>query len=259
MPSTDDWTAEKEEWGRAITEALYRRGMIRTWLRDRPEGWTLISGLWSPVYIQLRPLCSHPDLLAEVGRALDALVRNEAPHVTRLVGIAMAGVPIATAASLAGGMPMAFTRKLEGVRRIEEVAAAIAGYGDHSLVEGEMDGGDAIACVDDLVTRFDSKRIAAALVAHEAERRGLGHVDCADVAVLLDREQGAAAAAAEAGMRLHAVIPLRSRGLEWLTGAMAPEEIEVIAEYLDDPAPYQEESRRDKLISMARSRAGIKK
>jgi len=251
----DDWTAEKEERGRAITEALYQRGMIRTWLRDNPEGWTLMSGIWSPVYIQLRPLCSHPDLLAEVGRAMAALVRNEASHVTRLVGIAMAGVPIATAMSLAGGVPMAFTRKLEGARSIEEVEAAIARYGDHSLVEGDIAGGDALACVDDLVTRFDSKRIAAALVAHEAGRRGLGQVECADVAVLLDREQGAAEAAVKAGMRLHAIIPFRRRGLDWLAGSMAPEEIEVIADYLDDPAPYQDESCRDEIISMARERA----
>ena len=251
----NDWDSEKETRGREITESLYRLGMIRTWLRDRPEGWTLISGLWSPLYIQLRPLCSHPDLLAEVGGAMAALVRHEAPQAKRIVGIAMAGIPIAAAMSLAGGVPMAFTRKLEGVRRLEEVESAIARYGDHSLVEGELVGSEALVCVDDLVTRFDSKRIAVAMIAHEASRRGLRRVECSDVAVLLDREQGAAEAAVEAGLRLHALIPFRTLGLRWLAGSMASEEIEVIGDYLSNPASFQDPSRISGLVSMARERA----
>ena len=49
------WSEEKDQHGKEIIGMLYDQGMIRTWYRDKPEGWTLVSGIWSPFYIQLRP------------------------------------------------------------------------------------------------------------------------------------------------------------------------------------------------------------
>src|SRR5512145_305951 len=97
----------------AILAELTERGLFQTWRRHRPEGWILASGLWSPFYLQLRRLPSHPDLLGAVGESLGAAVRERLPGTTRLVGLAMAGVPIATAAALAAGIPFGFTRKIE--------------------------------------------------------------------------------------------------------------------------------------------------
>jgi orotate phosphoribosyltransferase len=82
-----------------IMQDIYENRMLLTSTRDKPEGWTLHSGLWSPFYIQLRILSSFPDTLNLVGKALGILVKEEAPHINRLVGIAFAGIPIATAAS----------------------------------------------------------------------------------------------------------------------------------------------------------------
>lgn len=218
---------------------LYERGMIRTWYRDKPDGWVLVSGLWSPLYIQLRGLCSYPDLLREVGEQLGDIIRTQIPTASRLVGVAMAGIPIAVSTSLAIGMPSAMTRKLEGVRKAEDFK-----YGEHSNIEGELADGDEIVIIDDLVTRFDSKKVALLQIEAEVRQRGLKDVRCNTVAVLFDREQGAQQAAAEAGIRLLSAIPFLSEGLPRLKSIMAKDEFDTIVDYLRSPQAYQSDEVR---------------
>ena len=55
------WEQEKEDLGRELIGMLYDAGMILTWYRDKPDGWTLKSGIWSPVFIQLRKIASLPN------------------------------------------------------------------------------------------------------------------------------------------------------------------------------------------------------
>ncbi|MFQ5810190.1 MAG: orotate phosphoribosyltransferase [Armatimonadota bacterium] len=245
------WAEEKEALGKRIVEALYERGLIRTWYRDKPEGWTLVSGAWSPLYIQLRPVCSHPELLRDVGEGLGRLIREEAPDVTKIVGVAMAGIPLAVAASLSSGLPCLYTRKLEGVRSAEELTEAIQQYGEHAMVEGDLAAGDRLVALDDLVTGFDSKLIAVRQVEHEMGRLGLQDVVCRDVAVVLDREQGASQTAEEHDIRLHALVPFATKGLDWLADAMAPLERDTIRSYLTDPDSYQSSEKQAELAQAA--------
>ncbi len=237
---------------REILRKMYELRMIRTWYRDNPEGWRLISGLWSPLYIQLRVLQSYPDLLRLVGERMAAMIRAEVPEVTQLVGVAFAGIPISVAASLAGNIPSAMTRKLPGVRSIEDFDKALAEYGEHALVEGELRSGDCPVIVDDLVSRFDSKLIAAEQVMREVKRRDLENVNCKHVAVVFDREQGAQEAAEKHGMSLHALIRFRSQGLDWLGEFMSPRENEVIRGYLENSEAFQTETVQRQLIEEAK-------
>jgi hypothetical protein len=146
------WHEEKIGSAKAILRLLYENRMIRTFYRDKPDGWTLVSGLYSPLYIQLRPLISYPDVFAEVCSALARMAHEEAPEIRRVVGIAMAGVPIAAGMCFAGRMPGCFTRKMEGVKSVEDFRRKISEYGEHALVEGEIQDGDNLALVDDFVT-----------------------------------------------------------------------------------------------------------
>lgn len=245
------WSTDKEDAVRQILRMLYEKGMIRTFYRDRPDGWTLISGLYSPLYIQLRPMVSYPDLLALVCKAMVRLIHHELPEVTKVVGIAMAGVPIVAGMAALGGLPAAFTRKMEGVKSVESFRSMIANYGEHSLLEGDLVSGDKLALVDDLVTRFDSKLLALEQVGHEIQRRGLAGVDCQDIAVVLDREQGGEEAAKKLGMKLASLIPFKTVGMMLLKSTMAATEWEIIANYLKDPSQFQDRKVQKEIAGLS--------
>jgi len=226
------WRDEKEQLGKKIIHLLYEQGMIRTSYRDKPEGWILVSGIWSPFYIQLRPLVSYPSTLKLVGEALGKLVKNECPNVNRIVGVAMAGIPIATVVSLLADIPSCYTRKLEGIRSLSDFHRLFKQYGEHSMLEGELTAYDQIAIVDDLVTRLDSKLIAIEQVKFEAKKRELEGIRIKDIVVLFDREQGAVETATENALSLHSLIPFKTKGLSWLKPKLEKEEYNIIAEYL---------------------------
>ena len=224
---------------RNIMNEIYQNRMLLTSSRDKKEGWTLISGIWSPFYIQLRLLSSYPETLKKVSQAMTTLLREEAPNANKVIGVAFAGIPIATAVSIESGLPACHTRKILGVRTEEELHKAIQEYGQHSLLEGVVEEGDVLCIVDDLVTGMESKLIARAQVQAEIEKREVQDVVCDDVAVVLDRQQGAKMRAKEAGIRLHTLIDFVDEGLPFLQDSMDSEEFKLITNYLADPSKHQ--------------------
>lgn len=244
---SESWRARKRAYAKMLARELYEKGMIRTWLRDKPEGWVLLSGLWSPCYIQLRNVPSYPKLLGLIGRALGEMIQAEAPEVNRLVGVAAAGVPLATAASLAIGMPFLYTRKLPGVRKAEEVTAYNNEYGEHAMVEGEMAEGDRLAIIDDVIARFTGKKIALRQIELELRHRKLNDVKTTAIAVVIDREQGAISEEEREGARLLSLVRFRAEGLGLLKGVANARELAVIADYLENPEAFQDKRTQENL------------
>jgi len=241
--------------GRILLEHLYRRGLFRTWLRDKPEGWELVSGVWSPFYIQARYVPSYPELLRFVGQALAEVIRNEVGPCDSVVGLATAGIPLATAAALELGVSMCYTRKLNGVRTIEDLTSRARDYGDHAMLEGTLASGNRVVLVDDVSAQFTSKQIAHWQITTEVRNRRLHSVSIPAVAVLVDREQGSAATAASSqlGLDIVSVVRLKSEGLHYLRDILLPREHEIVSSYVEDPYAFQDLRLRKELIAEAQS------
>jgi uridine monophosphate synthetase len=162
-----------------LAEALFDAGCVRF------GDFELKSGVRSPIYLDLRNLAGHPRLLRRVAGHYLPLLDN----ATRVAGVPLAGLPIATAVSLLSGVPMVYARP------------EAKNHGTRSAVEGPFDPGDLVVAVDDVATSGISVLDAVGRL------RGAGmEVDAA--VVLIDRGGGAGVALAEAGIELRSVLSL---------------------------------------------------
>ena len=164
----------------------------------------LKSGAMSPFYVDLRVIISHPTILQAIAqRILDLL----APLTfQRVAGIPYAGLPIATAVSLAGRFPMIYARK------------EAKDYGTKRVIEGKFAAGETVVLIDDVITDGASKFEAA----EPLLQAGLV---VKDFAIFLDREQGGADRLREKGYTLHSAFRI-SEVLAHLkeTGRLPPDQ-----------------------------------
>ncbi|MCD6473994.1 MAG: hypothetical protein J7K47_03700, partial [Thermoplasmata archaeon] len=70
----------------------------------------------------------------------------------------------------------------------------------------------------------------------EAKKRGKD-IKCKHVAVIIDRQQGAADIARKYGIEMHSLIKFKE-AIEWIRDEMDEKEYEIIVDYLENPEKY---------------------
>ena len=176
-----DTTPPPPAW-RDLALALHRIGAIQF------GEFTLASGKQSPIYIDLRLMASHPDVLARAAYCYAEHLRTLT--YDRIAGIPYAGLPIGTAVALTVNAPFIYPRKEAKT------------YGRARAIEGAYNAGERVVVVEDLATTGGS----ALKGVHTLREAGLV---VEDVVVLIDRESGARENLAAQGVRLHATMRLR--------------------------------------------------
>jgi orotate phosphoribosyltransferase len=179
---------------------------------------------------------------ALVGLALG--IHQETP-IDALVGVASTGIPLAGGVALRTSLPLAFTRKVSGLRTVADLNATSRAWGDHALVEGRFVEGMKYILVDDVVTGGASKQLARRQVEIEAERRGIRLEYCGTIVVV---DRGYPGHAAE-GLGIHARHRLYDEVDQILDFGGTRTEVEIIKRYLEDPDSFQDERRRSLLLT----------
>lgn len=131
---------------------------------------TLSSGRKSSYYVDIKKAYTDPGILREIALGMANLISDEKPD--GIAGMAVGGIPIATALSLETGIPFLVVRK------------ELKGHGTYSRIEGEITPGSKVVVVEDVVTTGGS-----ALSAVEVIRESNGI--CDTVLAVVDREEGA--------------------------------------------------------------------
>lgn len=144
----------------------------------------LVSGITSPIYIDIRKLVSFPPLMKRSAAAYWSVIKKL--RFDRLTGVPYAALPIASVISVEYNVPLVYTRKEQ------------QDHGITKLVQGEYKKGEKVVVVDDIITTGASKLT----VIEPLEKSGL---KVKDVVILVDREQGGMEKLAEKGYSLHSV------------------------------------------------------
>ncbi len=157
---------DREQLARQLVAVAYLEG-----------DFVLASGRRSRYYFDKYRFETRPELLAPVASLIAELIP---PGTTRIAGPELGAVALATAASLASGLPCLFVR------------GEAKAYGTGNRIEGPFDAGDAVAVIEDVMTSGGSAIKAAG---------ALGEAGCRVTRLIgvIDREEGAAEAIRGAG------------------------------------------------------------
>jgi len=166
----------------SVEECLWRIGAVQRGL------FKLSSGRVSSVYVDLRKLPSHPAEFKEVVRSLAGLAEHfSADYVC---GIAVGGLPLATALAYELGKPLIYVRRER------------KDHGTMKQLEGDYSRGARVLLVDDVATTGGTLSEATRVLRSEG-------LEVEAALVVVDREEGAREALRSLGVELLSLTTLR--------------------------------------------------
>lgn len=131
----------------------------------------LASGAKSDYYIDVKKAITEPKVLYLISQLMAERMQIDNIRPDRIAGVVLGSVPLATALSLATGIPYVMIRKEK------------KDHGTGKLIEGELNPGDKVLVVEDVITTAGSS-IKAIRTLREAGADVLG------VMSVIDREAG---------------------------------------------------------------------
>lgn len=142
------------------------------------------SGRISPYYLDLRFLCSYPEVLKKVAKAYSIILAKIKHDI--IAGIPYTGIPIATAISLLFNERMIFTRK------------EAKDHGTARMIEGVFKPKERVVLIDDVISDGASKFETITPLKNEG-------LIIKDIIVLLDRGQGGPLIMKKNGYTCHSI------------------------------------------------------
>ena len=148
---------------------------------------TLASGAKSSYYIDIKKASTDPEILYLISQLMAERVQASGKRYDRIAGVVLGSVPLAAALSLATGIPYVMVRKEK------------KDHGTSKLIEGELNAGDAVLVVEDVITSAGSS-----IAAIKTLRENGASVD--NIISVIDREGGGTEALAKIGITLTALV-----------------------------------------------------
>lgn len=188
------------------------------------QPYKLVSGDFSPIYINCRRLISNPTFMNLFTACARLICEGGNIKVDVIAGGETAGIPFAAFLAQALSLPMVYVRK----ERKE--------HGLSSLVEGHLQPNERVLLVEDLITDGESK-----LHFIDAVKACTAKIE--HVLVLFDREQGGAEVLASQGITLHSATTMTTT-IEIAESAqiLSEKDLASVRRYLHSPKEWSAEN-----------------
>ena len=164
-----------------LTQALKDGGALQF------GDFTLASGAKSEYYIDIKKASTNPKVLYMISVLMAEKMQDENIRPDRIAGVVLGSVPLAAALSLATGIPYVMVRKEK------------KDHGTGKLIEGDLNPGDKVLVVEDVVTTAGSS-----IAAIKTLRENGAVVDTA--LSVIDRESGGKENYAEIGVNFFSLV-----------------------------------------------------
>ncbi len=169
-----------KQLGKKIYESSYIEGNFK-----------LSSGRRSTYIFDKYAFETRPKILEEIAKKMAKMVSDS---ITKIAGMELGGVPLATALSLKTDLPFIIIRKGK------------KGYGTDRLIEGDLNDNDKVVIVEDIATTGTQALLAAKII----EKTG---ATVLKILCVVDREEGAREMIESKGYKFESLFTRSSFGI----------------------------------------------